>query len=180
MAAECTIRMHSKASPEAIYDVLADLNTHLIWNGEQQAKDFRLLSLSAEPGPANVGAVFESTGLIPLSRRIWKDTSTVATAQRPGLFEFRTHGVVDFGNGTGMDTTFLHRYSLEAEREGTRVSYTMRLESLKNGMWRISLPLLRTLLWKVGIPMATRPGLKNLLRMAEGASAQHAAGPLSA
>jgi hypothetical protein len=54
-----------KAPAEAVYDLLADLRTHLQWGGRDQTRVFRLLSLDAVPEPATPGTVFTSTGAIP-------------------------------------------------------------------------------------------------------------------
>ncbi len=169
MAPQFTLRMNCNAARGTVYDLLADLNTHLQWNGEQQAKDFRVLTLTAPAGTATAGTVFDSTGNIPMSSRLWHDHSTVTVADRPRVFEFRTDGIVEFQDGTRMEASFTNRYEVEAAGEGSRIAYTMRLESLRNGMWRISLPVFRTLVWKFGIPMGTKPVLRNLVRMAEAA-----------
>ena len=55
----------SSASPEAVFDVIADLRNHLIWSGERAESDgFRMLTLEAPPGPAVVG-----TTTSPIGRR---------------------------------------------------------------------------------------------------------------
>ena len=38
----------SRARPEAVYDQLADLRSHLDWGGVRQTRDFHLVSLDAE------------------------------------------------------------------------------------------------------------------------------------
>jgi hypothetical protein len=86
-----TLKRHSTASPEAIYDVLADLRTHLVWGGAQQRFGFRLLSLDAPAGPATTGTSFTSTGGIPMSPRHFEDRSAVTLAVRPSRFEFVTY-----------------------------------------------------------------------------------------
>jgi hypothetical protein len=53
----------SSASPEAVFDVIADLRNHLIWSGERAESDgFKMLTLEAPPGPATVGTTFTSSG----------------------------------------------------------------------------------------------------------------------
>src|SRR5260370_35623291 len=79
-----------KAKPEDVYDILADLKTHLDWGGARQSSDFRLLSLEAAPGPATVGTSFSSPGTIPIPVRRWKGRSTVTLADRPRPYEFIT------------------------------------------------------------------------------------------
>ncbi|MGZ4603736.1 MAG: hypothetical protein ACXV0U_09085, partial [Kineosporiaceae bacterium] len=54
-AYEMTWDAHCDAPPAAVYDVLADLSTHLDWGGRRQRRNFRLTALHAE-GPARVGA----------------------------------------------------------------------------------------------------------------------------
>jgi hypothetical protein len=74
------ISLTCKARPEAVYDVLVDLRTHLEWGGARQSGDFRLQSLEASADPATVGTNFSSTGTIPMSARRWEDRSTVTIA----------------------------------------------------------------------------------------------------
>ena len=82
------------APPEVVYDMLADLHSHLGWGGARQGRDYRLLSLEAPDGPATVGTVFATTGAIPMSRKRWEDISTVTLATRPSRFGFVTEGRV--------------------------------------------------------------------------------------
>src|ERR1700730_4434863 len=82
------------APPEIVYDLLADLGSHLTWAGTQQSSDFRLLTLEAPPGPATAGTAFTSTGTIPMSMRHWQDRSEVTVAERPRTFEFVTNATV--------------------------------------------------------------------------------------
>jgi hypothetical protein len=55
-----------KATPEAVYDLLADLRTHIEWGGARQSREFRLVSFESPPGLATVGTSFSSTGTIPM------------------------------------------------------------------------------------------------------------------
>jgi hypothetical protein len=82
----------TKASPEAVFDVLADLNTHMQWAGRRQWKMFRLLSLEAPPGLAQAGTMFESVGKIPMMSTRWLNRNTVTKADRPPVFEMTTEG----------------------------------------------------------------------------------------
>ncbi len=170
------LRVKTTADPATVYDVLQDLHSHLQWNGEEQAANFCILSLDAPAGRAQVGTRFSSTGSIPFSGRKWQDESVVTVADGH-RFEFRTNGFVDYGGGSGMRAVFFHRYELEAMSGGSLITYTMRLESMTNGMWRISWPILRDLTWRFGIPMATKPGLRNLARLAERRAASKTAVP---
>src|SRR2546422_6560702 len=42
----------SRASADAVYDLLEDLQSHLDWGGRRQLETTRLLTLEAPPGPA--------------------------------------------------------------------------------------------------------------------------------
>ena len=78
-----TFKGRSAAPPEVVYDVLADLRSHLEWGGKRQYKMCRLLELDAPPGPANEGTVYKSVGTIPMMSARWNNTTTVTEAQRP-------------------------------------------------------------------------------------------------
>jgi hypothetical protein len=57
------VSVPSKASPDAIYDVLSDLNTHLVWAGERSPnKNFHLLTMEAPSRSVTVGERFSSNG----------------------------------------------------------------------------------------------------------------------
>src|SRR5215213_2093409 len=119
MAPQFTIHERSKASPEQIYDLLANPSSHLVWNGTDQASNLRLLTVRSESAPATVGSIFVSTGTIPFSSRTWEDRSTLTEADRPHVFEFQTEGTVAFQNGDHMEATFLHRYVIESALNGS-------------------------------------------------------------
>lgn len=53
----------SKASPEFVYDTIADLRAHLEWSGERASSEtFKLLGLEGPQGPATAGTTFSSIG----------------------------------------------------------------------------------------------------------------------
>jgi hypothetical protein len=59
----------SEATAEAVYDLLADIRSHLEWAGTRQPKEhFRHLTIEAPEGPASVGTEFSSTGADPMGR----------------------------------------------------------------------------------------------------------------
>src|SRR6267143_1049719 len=117
-----TMRLSRRCSapPEFVYDVLADLRTHLTWGGAQQSSDFRLLSLDAPAGPATAGTSFSSTGAIPMSLRRWEDRSVVTMAVRPVSFEFVTHATVNRSK-LSMRATYRHWYEIAATPGGSDV-----------------------------------------------------------
>jgi len=163
-----TMRLNRRCSapPEIVYDVLADLRTHLTWGGAQQGSDFRLLSLDAPAGPATLGTSFSSTGAIPMSLRRWEDRSTVTMAVRPVSFEFVTHATVHRSK-LSMRATYRHWYEIAATPGGSDVSYTLTQLDVLNPFLRLALPVVRTMTWRVGIPFLAGRGFRNLLAFAE-------------
>lgn len=154
------------APPDVVYDLLADLRTHVTWAGTQQTSDFRLLSLEAPPGPAGVGTTFTSTGTIPMSSRRWQDRSQVTAAERPSTFEFVTTATAR-GAKRSMEATYRHRYEIAATAEGSQVSYTMTQLKMANPLLRLGLPVVKDLTWRFGIPFMAGRGFRNLLSNAE-------------
>ena len=163
-----TMRLTKRCSapPEVVYDVVADLRTHLTWGGAQQRSDFRLLSLDAPAGLATVGTSFTSTGAIPVSLRKWEDRSTVTVAVRPLTFEFITHATVHRPR-LPMEATYRHRYDIAATPEGSLVGYTLTQLDILNPFLRLALPAVRTMTWRVGLPFMAGRGFRNLLALAE-------------
>ncbi len=157
----------SKASPEAIYDLLANLQTHIEWAGARQSREFRLFSLDAPPGPATVGTIFSSTGSIPMSRRQWSDRSTVTVADRPQNFEFTTQAAAGEGNGerNAMTAVYRHTYEIAPGPGGSRVTYRMTQLSITNPILRLGRGMSR-MTWLM-IPIFAGRGLRNLLALAE-------------
>ena len=166
---ELRLSADAHVSREAVYDVLADAGTHLGWAGRQQPSYFRQISLDAPDTRLVAGATFSSTGSIPGSGRHFEDRSRVTCAERPAAFEFVTEATVP--GRRPMRATFRHRYEIEVNGAGCRVHYTFRQEDLVDPMLRLSLPIVRDMSWKVGMPMMMRPGLRNLVRAAEAGAA---------
>jgi hypothetical protein len=156
----------SSAPPDAVYDFLADLRSHLTWAGTQQSGDFRLLSLEAPAGPAIAGTSFSSTGTIPMSSRRWEDRSRVTVAERSRTFEFVTTATVHRAERS-MEATYRHRYEIVPTPGGSTVTYEMTQLSLANPFLRLSLPVVRTLSWRVALPFMAGRGFRNLLAIAE-------------
>jgi hypothetical protein len=116
----------SKASPDAVYNVLADLSTHLQWAGEQAARDdFKLLSLQAPKGRASVGTTFTSTGANSKDgSSTFHDESIVTEATAPSLFAFVTDAHLERKRRPTWQVRFVHRYDVQPEGTGSRISYT--------------------------------------------------------
>jgi hypothetical protein len=154
------------APPDVVYDFLADLRSHLTWAGTQQSGDFRLLSLEAPAGPATSGTSFTSTGTIPMSSRRWEDRSQVTVAERSRTFEFVTNATVHRAERS-LEATYRHRYDIVPTRGGSMVTYEMTQLTLANPFLRLSLPVVRTLSWRVALPFMAGRGFRNLLAIAE-------------
>jgi Polyketide cyclase / dehydrase and lipid transport len=154
------------APPDVVYDFLADLRSHLTWAGTQQSGDFRLLSLEAPAGPATAGTSFTSTGTIPMSSRRWEDRSQVTVAESSRTFEFVTNATVHRAERS-MAATYRHRYEIVPTPGGSMVTYEMTQLTLANPFLRLSLPVVRTLSWRVALPFMAGRGFRNLLAIAE-------------
>jgi hypothetical protein len=157
---------HCSAPPEVVYDMVANLRTHLTWGGAEQKYDFRMLTLDAPAGPATVGASFTSTGAIPMSVREWSDRSVVTIAERPFTFEFVTHATMHRSRRS-MEGTYRHRYEIAAAPGGSQVSYSFTELDRSHPLLRLGVPVVRAITWRVGIPFMAGRGFRNLLVMAE-------------
>jgi hypothetical protein len=112
----------SKPSPEAVYDVLADLESHLEWAGRRsRRKGFRLVELDAPATAAMVGTQFSSLG--DNGNAMFHDTSVVTEAARPGRFAFGTDSRLARKHRADWHAHFTHRYAIEAAGAGSRISY---------------------------------------------------------
>jgi hypothetical protein len=151
------VEADSKATPETVYDVLADLSSHLVWAGERQGKKTRLLTIDAPAGPAVVGTEWRSTGADPMGT--FSDRSVVTEATRGEAFEFVTEARLTTKKGIVVDWTNVHRYEMQPGSAGTRIVYTLRVVRLSRlaGMLAIfGVPGLRGLARKASSTIARR------------------------
>ena len=106
--------MTSSASPDVVYDVIADLRNHLDWSGDRASSDtFKLLSIDAPRGTAAVGTAFTSSGAA--DNGTFHDRSEVTVASRPTAFVIETDAHLDRTRGKPWDAHFVHRYDIEPE-----------------------------------------------------------------
>jgi hypothetical protein len=120
------VSVSTKASPEAVYQVLADLQKHIVWAGEQAPKKtFRLLDIDAPARPATVGDGFSSTGAN--SNGTFHDRSTVVQAEPGARFGFDTDSTLDRKHGKPLHARFEHRYTIEPSTGGAVVRYTCQV-----------------------------------------------------
>lgn len=154
----------SKASPEVVYDTIADLQAHLDWSGERASHDnFKLLSLDAPQGPATVGTAFTSTGAA--DNGTFRDRSVVAEASRPGRFVIETDSRLDRKRGRVWEAHFSHRYDIEPEGDGSRIAYTETVERVNYVPYWLH-PWLRPI-FRIMVNRADVRQLANLARLAE-------------
>jgi hypothetical protein len=166
------LRIHveatSGASAEVVYDLLADVRSHLEWGGAMQPKKtFRLLSLDAPEGSASVGTEFRSTGTDATGR--FADSSIVTEASRPGMFEFVTEARLTTKKGDVVEWTIVHRYELSALEAGCRVAYTQRIvrvSALPGSLAAFKVPGLRAIGLRISGSFV-RKGLRNLTSLAD-------------
>lgn len=161
------IEQRCTAPAEVVYDLLADLRSHLEWAGALQGKKTRLVALEAPEGPAAVGTEFESTGADPMGR--FSDRSVVTEAVRPGAFEFVTEARLETKKGEPVDWTVVHRFDLSPDGIGCRIVATdrvTRISALPGMLAMFKIPVLRSLAAKVAAAVARR-GVKNLASLAE-------------
>jgi len=155
-----------RAPAEVVYDLLADLHSHLDWAGRRQLQTTRLLTLEAPSGPAGVGVEFSTTGSDGKVAR-WSDRSVVTEATRPEVFEFVTEGRRQGKPGSRQWlATAVHRYVIAPEEGGSDVTYTEDLTRLDGAPWIMRAPGLSRLVFRVSAKYMRR-GFDGLLALAE-------------
>ena len=154
----------SAASPQAVYDTIADLRNHLDWSGERASSEtFKLLSLDAPEGPAAVGTAFTSSG--SADNGTFHDRSEVTVASSPSMFVIETDSHLDRKRGKPWDAHFVHRYDIAPEGEGARITYTENVERVNYIPYWLQ-PVIRSV-FTVYVNRADRKQLANLARLAE-------------
>ncbi len=161
------VEVTGRVAAEQVYDVLAELGSHLTWAGDRQSKTGRLLSIEAPEGAASVGTEFTTTGSDPMGR--FTDRSVVTEATRPSEFEFVTESRLETKKGEVAEWTNVHRYELTPTADGCRVAYTLRVTRISAlpGMLKLfNAPVLSALVRKAAAGVGRR-GLENLVALAE-------------
>lgn len=157
---------YSRAPAEVVYDLLADLPSHLDWAGQRQLETTRLLTLEAPTGLASVGTEFSSTGSDGKVAR-WSDRSVVTEATRAEVFEFVTEGQREAKPGASpWLSTAVHRYEIVVESGGCRVRYTEDLTRFTGAPFIFTAPVLSRLVFRISAKYMRR-GFDGLIAMAE-------------
>jgi len=156
----------SRAPAGAVYDLLADLQSHLDWGGQRQLETTRLLTLESPSGPAGVGVEFLTTGSDGKAAR-WSDRSVVTEATRPEAFEFVTDGQRHGKPGRRpWLATAVHRYMIAPQAGGCQVTYTEDLTRLEGAPWILRTPGVSRIVFRVSAKYMRR-GFDGLLALAE-------------
>ena len=154
----------SEASPEEVYDVIAELRNHLEWSGERASSDtFKLLSLDAPEGPATVGTTFTSSG--SGGKDTFHDRSVVTEASRPHRFVIETDARLERRKGEPWEAHFSHRYEIHPEGKRSRIVYVETVERVNYVPYWLK-PGIRTIFRPI-VNRADRKQLRNLARLAE-------------
>jgi Polyketide cyclase / dehydrase and lipid transport len=159
------VSVRTTASPEVVYDTIADLRAHLEWSGERASDDtFKLLALEASDDRAVEGTTFTSTGAN--FNGTFHDRSTVTVATRPNAFVIDTDARLDRKHGRPWEVHFTHRYDIESDPGGgARIVYTETIDRLNYVPYWLKAwirPLSRSVIMK-----ADTKQLENLAALAE-------------
>ncbi len=161
----------STASPDAIYAVLADLSTHLVWAGERSPdKNFRLLTMEAPSAPATVGDRFSSRGANGFSMT-FVDSSVVVEAEPGTRFGFDTESKLERKHKSTWLARFAHRFIITSTGDRATIAYTCEVWPQNYVPWWLN-PVLRPLT-RTLVQRATRKNMENLMGMAEMAAQRH-------
>jgi hypothetical protein len=154
----------SRARPETVWDVVADLPSHAVWSGERASDDtFKLLSLETTTPTATVGTEFRSTGAN--YNGTFHDRSVVTEAIRPSSFVIETDATLDRKHGRTWEAHFVHRYDIVPEGDGSRITYTETIDRVNYVPYWLS-PIVRPI-FRPLVNSADRKQLENLARLAE-------------
>jgi hypothetical protein len=156
----------SPAPAEAVYDLLADLPSHLEWAGARQLETTRLLTMEAPAGPATVGTEFITTGTDGKVAR-FSDRSVVTEAMRPTVFEFVTESVRQGKQGSrSWNLTLVHRYEIVPHPSGCRVVYKEEITRMVGAPPVLAMPVLRRIVFRFSAKYMRR-GFEALIALAE-------------
>jgi hypothetical protein len=154
------------APPEAVYDLLTDLSTHIEWGGSwHPSRTQRLQSMEAPQGAATIGVEFWSIGTTNAGS--WHDRSTVTAASRPNLFEFVTNGTLRRQDLDRMFLHAVHRYEIEPAEGGSTVHYLLSAKLTLQAPPGDMHPRLPAVIFNLIVPAVIERGTKNLVTMAE-------------
>ena len=110
-----------------------------------------------------MGTAFTSSGTA--ENGTFHDRSEVTVATPPTTFVIETHAHLDRTRGEPWDSHFVHRYDIEPEGTGSRITYTETVERVSYVPYWLQ-PGIRSI-FKIYVNRADRRQLANLARLAE-------------
>ena len=117
----------SRAPSEVVYGLLANPSEHMEWAGRRaKKKNFRLVSVEAPDGVAQVGTEFSSVGAD--SAGTFNDRSRVTEATPSRVFAFETNARLERKKGATLEMHARHGYELQPESAGTRIRYGFAID----------------------------------------------------
>ena len=159
-----SVTVRSAAPPQVVYDTVVRLRLHLVWSGDRAADDgFKLTSLEAPDGIAEIGTTFRSTGAN--FNGTFHDRSVVTEAVPPSVFVIHTDSRLDRKHGKPWEVRFIHRYDIAPEGEGSRLTYTDTTDRMNYVPYWLK-PWLRPIT-RMAIRKGDTQQLSNLARLAE-------------
>lgn len=154
----------STATPQDLYDVLADLGTHAQWGGRESAnKNQALLTVDAPAGLAVTGTAFTSEGKAGKDR--FHDRSNVTAATPGEHFAFTTQSRLERAHGPEWHVVFRHDYQLLATATRSTVQYFCSVNPVNYKPYWLK-PGIKLLTHTV-VNRLMRENLNNLARLAE-------------
>lgn len=110
-----------------------------------------------------MGTAFTSSGTA--ENGTFHDRSEVTVATPPMTFVIETDAHLDRTRGEPWDSHFVHRYDIEPEGTGSRITYTETVERVSYVPYWLQ-PGIRSI-FKIYVNRADRRQLANLARLAE-------------
>ncbi len=160
------VSFRTSAPPEAVFDQLADVRSHLEWGGNSGKKNFRLTGMQTGTTPAEKGTEWTSTGIAPDGS--FTDRSVVGDATRPTSFEFTTQSHVKFRKGGEGEWTVVNRYDITPDGSGSRVTYRQRVtQASAMGPMKMMLNPVLGGIARMMMKGLNKPAMRNLAAMAE-------------
>ena len=131
----------TEASPEAVYATITDLRAHLEWSGERASDDaFKLLAIEqTSQGDVRVGSTFSSSGAN--FNGTFHDRSQIAEMSPPNVFVIETDARLDRKHGRPWEVHFTHRYDVQPQGRGSRITYTETISRLNYVPYWLRAPL---------------------------------------
>jgi Polyketide cyclase / dehydrase and lipid transport len=160
------VELKTDVSPDAVYALLSDPNSHLVWAGEQAPNPaFKLLAIEGATVPATVGTTWKSTGANSKDgSSTFHDVDTVVRADPGKAFGFDAEAKLDRKNGKTWYCHFEHRYTIEPRAGGSTIIYNCDVFP-KNYTPYWLFPMMKPMT-RLLVNGTHRKHMKNLARMA--------------